>query len=271
MNKPHVLIVDDSITVLGMLGGIMRDIGFEVYQANNGEEALALLQNPKNKLDLAVVDLNMGEINGLDLGRLILGMEDYGELPVVMMSMDYNEELVKESRAAGMVGCFGKDLIKDARFKACAAEYFEMYSQVSQPRMLVVDDSATTNEMLVKLGKKQGYHVISAFGSAEARTLMRNTEGAFDLYIIDYGLDDENGLDLGKWIKNENGYVAMTMFLVSGEHKMSVVGEYRACGFKQYFTKSKSGISLLDFEMQRIFRNLSVECGRSAKEIWEAA
>lgn len=79
----RILIVDDEISILDSLGGILEDEGFETIRAENGEEAL-------NRLNEAIPDLVLLDIwmppgiDGLEvLKRIRL---DYPFLPVVMMS-----------------------------------------------------------------------------------------------------------------------------------------------------------------------------------------
>ncbi|MCB0208697.1 MAG: response regulator transcription factor [Anaerolineae bacterium] len=81
MNLPDarkILIVDDEASLRLFLSEELSDEGYEVYVAANGKEALKLL-NTQN-IDLAIVDLQMPGINGLELMAAIEKMADPPEL-----------------------------------------------------------------------------------------------------------------------------------------------------------------------------------------------
>ena len=62
----RILLVDDHPVVrMGLVGLIECDIACECLGASNREECVALLQG--RKIDLAVLDVSLGEENGLDL------------------------------------------------------------------------------------------------------------------------------------------------------------------------------------------------------------
>ncbi|MFO0693564.1 MAG: response regulator [Polyangiales bacterium] len=67
MTAPRILIVDDEDNHRRTLAIGLRLEGFEVIEARDGEEALDLLEH--NTASLAIVDLMMPGINGLDLAR----------------------------------------------------------------------------------------------------------------------------------------------------------------------------------------------------------
>jgi DNA-binding response OmpR family regulator len=64
---PHILIVDDEENHRRSLAIGLRLEGFVVSEASDGESALDWLEN--HAPDLAIVDLMMPGINGLDLAR----------------------------------------------------------------------------------------------------------------------------------------------------------------------------------------------------------
>jgi CheY-like chemotaxis protein len=81
-----VLIVDDSKLVLEMYRFLIATVGYTVYTATNGLEALELLaQQP---VDLALVDINMPGMDGYTLTREIRRDPAWGEIPIIMISTE---------------------------------------------------------------------------------------------------------------------------------------------------------------------------------------
>lgn len=60
-----ILIIDDQEPIRGLLRAILEGVGYEVSEAVNGREGLALCQ--ERPVDLVITDIVMPEMNGLDL------------------------------------------------------------------------------------------------------------------------------------------------------------------------------------------------------------
>jgi len=73
-----ILVVDDEASLRFFLSEELAGEGYQVYTAANGQEALALLK--AQSMDLAIVDLQMPGINGLELMAEIEKMADPPEL-----------------------------------------------------------------------------------------------------------------------------------------------------------------------------------------------
>ncbi len=94
----RILLVDDHPVVrMGLVGLIECDIACECLGASNREECVALLQG--RKIDLAVLDVSLGEENGLDL---IAWLKEQG-VPALIYSMMEDTETI---RRALFEGCF---------------------------------------------------------------------------------------------------------------------------------------------------------------------
>lgn len=77
---PHILLIDDDTELTGLLKEVLSFEGFDVSEANNGEEGLALLDD---KIDLILLDVMMPKLNGMEtLKRL----RESWETPVLMLT-----------------------------------------------------------------------------------------------------------------------------------------------------------------------------------------
>ena len=63
----RILVVDDDAHIVRTLEIMLRDDGHEVFSANSGEEAIAMLE--RQSVDIALVDLQLPGISGTDLLR----------------------------------------------------------------------------------------------------------------------------------------------------------------------------------------------------------
>jgi diguanylate cyclase (GGDEF)-like protein len=81
---PRVLVADDDETMRLMLGETLRQAGFEVCAAADGNETLARLQ--QQIPDLILLDVDMPGIDGFELCRRIRSANDATRLPILMVT-----------------------------------------------------------------------------------------------------------------------------------------------------------------------------------------
>jgi DNA-binding response OmpR family regulator len=101
--NPHILFVDDEAALCELLSLYLRSKGFDVTAALTAREARTLVE--ETSFDLAILDLNLGAEDGLELLGFIKGK--CPQLPVVIFTgLDADEALIRSAlagRASGFV------------------------------------------------------------------------------------------------------------------------------------------------------------------------
>jgi two-component system, chemotaxis family, chemotaxis protein CheY len=84
----RVLIVDDSSAMRAFVRATLEAQGIarHVVEAASGFDALRVL--PRERFDLAVVDINMPDIHGLEVIKLMRGSPQHRSVPVVVISSE---------------------------------------------------------------------------------------------------------------------------------------------------------------------------------------
>lgn len=100
----RILIVDDEVNQRRTLAIGLRVEGFEVLEAADGGQALALLD--QEEADIAIVDLMMPGINGLDLARRLRFR--HPEVRVVLTSAYHLSERQVARAGVGAIGFLPK-------------------------------------------------------------------------------------------------------------------------------------------------------------------
>jgi two-component system chemotaxis response regulator CheY len=95
------VIADDSAPTRRIVASILRDCGFSVEEAANGEEALACLRKIDHPL-LAILDWNMPVLDGLETVRALRRDERYADLPILMMTTERPKGRTETALAAGV-------------------------------------------------------------------------------------------------------------------------------------------------------------------------
>ena len=96
----RILIAEDETIIRLDLRELLEKAGFEVCaEAKDGEEAVALARSAEP--DLALLDVKMPKLDGIDAARRIL---DERPIPIVMVTAYGEEELVSRAVEAGVFG-----------------------------------------------------------------------------------------------------------------------------------------------------------------------
>ena len=82
------LVVDDSKAIRMILGRTLRELGYEVREAGNGKEALAVMESEHNAIDLVLADWNMPQMNGLELLKHLRAEPSLSSLVVIMVTTE---------------------------------------------------------------------------------------------------------------------------------------------------------------------------------------
>jgi two-component system cell cycle response regulator len=99
---PNVLAVDDDSVMLSFMGRQIHELGYGVLQASDGREALDILKNPKNEVDVVLMDRMMPGMDGLSAVRRM--KEDAGlrKIPVIMVTNAVGAREMQEGLEAGV-------------------------------------------------------------------------------------------------------------------------------------------------------------------------
>ena len=96
----RALVIDDSKSMRLILGRILKAVGFEVREACHGRDALTQLAQ-HGPVDLALVDWNMPEMNGLEFIQAVRADGAYGAMKVLMVTTEAELTRVEAAIAAG--------------------------------------------------------------------------------------------------------------------------------------------------------------------------
>ncbi len=120
--RKKVLIVDDEPDVVAYIAAVLQVEGFDVYSADNTEEALVLAE--KTRPDLICLDIMMPRESGLSMYARLRANKDLAGTPVVIISGIQTEQefdfrqLVKDRSIPAPQAFFEKPIDADVFGKA---------------------------------------------------------------------------------------------------------------------------------------------------------
>lgn len=105
-NKPVILLIDNEYSILEITSLVLESIGFDVIQANSGQQGLEILQKRKEEIDLVLLDLIMPDIDGLDLLEKIRKDDNIKDVAVCIHSSNIADKNSAERASRLGVKCF---------------------------------------------------------------------------------------------------------------------------------------------------------------------
>jgi PAS domain S-box-containing protein len=200
------LLVDDNPTNLHILKTQCTRWGMEVACATRGTHALALLE-AEGPFDVAVLDLHMPNMDGLQLARAISAQKGDSAPPMVLLSSSPGR-----TRDQGAMRLFAATLAKPVKHSRLFAVLDEVIhhrraaplpapahlidhalAQRMPMNILVVEDSDINRKLAVNMLRKFGYASEVAEDGAQAVEKVRG--GRFDLVFMDLQMPVMDGLE----------------------------------------------------------------------------
>jgi two-component system, chemotaxis family, chemotaxis protein CheY len=107
------LVLDDSKAIRMILAKTLRELGYEVREAANGREGLAILEAEKSAITLVLVDWNMPEVNGTELLKQLRQKPELASVVVMMVTTESELSQMAAALEAGANEYVMKPFTKD--------------------------------------------------------------------------------------------------------------------------------------------------------------
>lgn len=114
-----ILIVDDSASIRQVVGLTLRDAGYEVMEAVDGQDALTKLDG--QKINLVICDVNMPNLDGLSFVKKVKEDEAYSNYrftPIIMLTTESEESKKLQGQMAGAKAWIVKPFLPDKLLSA---------------------------------------------------------------------------------------------------------------------------------------------------------
>jgi len=99
---PSVLAVDDSPSIRRLVDYVLRQAGFDVVLAEDGQEALDYAQ--ENTVDVVLTDINMPNLDGIGLIKELRALPNYKFVPLLVLTTESGTDTKMAGKAAGATG-----------------------------------------------------------------------------------------------------------------------------------------------------------------------
>jgi len=226
-----VLLVDDDIPSLNLLKEAVERTGFKALAFSDSSQVIDSIQN--THLDLAIIDLDMPEIDGIELIERIKSYEQFKNLPIIIYTGKENFEddikridglfenlLQKRSTSIDELQKSIEEMINRYDEPATQEEIKEKKDTV---KILLVEDYKHSQIIVTRLLKKNDFEsVVVVENGQEALDAVK--QQYYDLILMDMQMPVMNGFEATRKIRELKEYkdtpiVALTAFAMKGDRE----------------------------------------------------
>lgn len=98
----RILAVDDSASMRQMVGFTLKNAGYDVTEAKDGQEALDIAKT--SEFDVIISDVNMPNMDGIELVTNLRTLPQFKFTPILMLTTESGAGKKGEGKAAGATG-----------------------------------------------------------------------------------------------------------------------------------------------------------------------
>lgn len=112
MNVLKILLVEDDLIEIMKLNRTVSTLklNHKIIEANNGEDALKILEKKEDLPDIILLDINMPKINGIEFLNILKKDEVLRYLPTIVLTTSSNQKDLLECYKIGIAGYVLKPL-----------------------------------------------------------------------------------------------------------------------------------------------------------------
>ncbi len=256
----NILIVEDDLINFELASELLEYCGHCVCRAENLKQALKVINFQKP--DLILMDMNLPEITGTEITKILKNDPDTKDLVIVAFTAMVMEKDRKEAFEAGCSGFIAKPF--DVSTFVSTVESFinpnnqktksvkvpkyreEELTELSKPysliekkhkrhNILVVDDNPMNADILKETLEQVGQEVKVAYSGWEAFEIIKKEK--FDLVLLDIMMPDISGFDIIKQFKINPKTADLHVIFVSALDNTSDIVKGFDLGSCEYIVK----------------------------------
>ncbi len=247
----RLLVVDDNATNRRILADVGAGWGMEVTTFASGGAALARLRDGQ-LFDIAVLDMHMPEMDGLELAREIRRLRDAASMPLVLLSSlgqgesraefeIFSARLTKPAKPAQLFDVLAALFKGEATVLRAISEHpfvAAAAAAATRPeRLLLAEDNAVNQKVALLMLGKIGFRADIAANGHEVLDAMQRQP--YDIILMDVQMPEMDGLEAARQIRvreagtsNRSWIIALTANAMQGDREVCL-----AAGMDDYISK----------------------------------
>ncbi|MDT0602676.1 response regulator [Thalassotalea castellviae] len=243
LQNQKILIVDDNLTNRTLLTQLLNKWQAKNSAVDSGKNALIMLNEAAEQgspFQIAILDMQMPEMDGAQLGKAIKHNKNLADTRLVMLTSQGLRGETDTLKAIGFNGYLNKPIDETILYKTLKkvsgvhASDKKLTNHLTahqipqfQARVLVVEDNAINQRVAQGLLEKFGIQVDLAANGKEALTSLKTLP--FDLVLMDCQMPIMDGYDATKKIREEHSEVLNRKIPIVAMTANSMKGDQAKC------------------------------------------
>lgn len=161
-----ILVVDDKWENRVLLTKVLVDLGFEVLEAENGEDAL--IKTEQFKPNAIIMDLKMPRMDGLEATKHIRENSDFDDIVILAASANVFDYQQQQAMEAGCNVCIKKPINID--------EFLEKLAEHCKIKWIYNTTTETTTEEMILPAVEQIQELLNIAKTGNIRAFIKQTE-----------------------------------------------------------------------------------------------
>ncbi len=218
----NVLVVDDNATNRAVLEGFLLGWGTKVTAVGSGQAALDLLRTAagaERPFDVAILDMNMPVVDGVELARLIVADPAIGPLPMMLLTSSCDSDEISKAQTAGFSAYLNKPVRRERLRRGLATvlgadrpsdlaglvteEVLVRAARPTRGLLLLAEDDPVNQRVAIAMLQGDGYRVDTvATGAAAVEAVIA---GRYEAVLMDCHMPVMDGYEASTRIRAYEG------------------------------------------------------------------
>jgi signal transduction histidine kinase/ligand-binding sensor domain-containing protein/DNA-binding response OmpR family regulator len=213
LENKRILFVDDNATNRDIIDTQLRQWKYDPVVVASATEALKVLNNQGERVDLLITDMSMPEIDGLELAKQV--KQKFPGIPIVLLSSIGSEHSKREDNVFNAVltkptkhNLLHKHIVEQLKAgSGIKAEYQPVQTVFSKDfaknypmSILIAEDNLINQKLAMHMLSKMGYSADIAENGHVALNAMVTKH--YNLILMDVQMPDMDGLETTRFIRN---------------------------------------------------------------------
>ncbi len=235
-----ILVVDDSKMLRTILSRELEEAGYEVYQAEDGVDALEKASSLCPHL--ITMDVDMPRMDGYEAVYKIrtelklMTPEGDKEVPIIFVTANDTLEGRKRGFQVGAADFIIKPFLK-GEVANTVKRLLQPDSTLQGMTALIVEDSELTRGILNNILKSEGVRTLQASNGVEALEILKKHEDEVDLVMTDFMMPEMEGDELCRRIRFDMGNKSLPVIFLSAMSETTSMLKMFKAGASDYVVK----------------------------------
>lgn len=247
-----ILIIEDDKNMRSALAHLLNKSGIEITQANNGRDAMHIMQN--KQFDCVILDLGLPDISGIELLNQ-LNDKNISIPPVIIytgrdLTIDEEDNLKQfvesiivkgdksEERLLDEIALFLHQITKNTRTEKqkITTKPYDKEAVLTGKKILLVDDDMRNVFALSKILKEHDMQALKAENGEKAMKILKEHHDT-DLILMDIMMPVMDGYQTIKAIRNHPGLKKIPIIALTAKAMHEDKEKCMQAGANDYLTK----------------------------------